>query len=156
NGAFSSLLAAVGYEVELLAARTHGHNGLGIPYDHLVLRVGPWLVDVGFGRHSLYPLRWDLHTDQTDPAGVFRVEEAPDGDLSVLRDGEPQYRVWRRPQALTAFVAGCWWHSTSPQSHFTQSLVCSLATMDGRISLSGNRLIRTSGSQRHELVLADD
>jgi N-hydroxyarylamine O-acetyltransferase len=28
--------------------------------------------------------------------------------------------------------------------------------MDGRISLSGNRLIRTSGSQRHERGLAND
>ena len=156
NGAFASLLSALGYEVDLLAARSHGASGLGVPYDHLVLRVGPWLVDVGYGRHSLYPVRWDVSDDQIDPAGAFRVESTPDGDLDVLRDGEPQYRVWPRPQGLADFVTGCWWHSTSPRSHFTQSLVCSLTTMDGRVSLSGNRLIRTSGSDRTEAELTTD
>jgi N-hydroxyarylamine O-acetyltransferase len=156
NGAFASLLTALGYRVELLAARTHGPTGLGIPYDHMVLRVGPWLVDVGFGRHTLYPLRWDLRGDQADPGGVFRVEETADGDLDVARNGEPQFRAWSRPQALGDFVAGCWWHSTSPQSHFTRSAICSLTTVDGRISLSGDRLIRTSGEHREETELATD
>jgi N-hydroxyarylamine O-acetyltransferase len=156
NGAFASLLMALGYEVDLLAARSHGASGFGVPYDHLVLRVGPWLVDVGYGRHSLYPVRWDVPDAQDDPGGVFQVTTTPDGDLDVLRDGEPQYRVWTRPQALTDFVTGCWWHSTSPRSHFTRSLVCSLSTMDGRVSLSGNRLIRTSGSQRTEEELTTD
>jgi N-hydroxyarylamine O-acetyltransferase len=156
NGAFASLLSAVGFEVDLLAARSHGANGFGVPFDHLVLRVGRWLVDVGYGRHSLYPVRWDVPDEQDDPGGVFRVTTTLDGDLDVLRDGEPQYRVWTRPQELADFVTGCWWHSTSPRSHFTRSLVCSLSTMDGRISVSGNRLIRTSGSQRTEESLNTD
>ena len=93
NGAFAYLLSGLGYEVDLLAARSHGAGGLGVPYDHLVLRVGPWLVDVGYGRHSLYPVRWDVPDEQNDPGGVFRVATTPHGDLDVLRDGEPQYRV---------------------------------------------------------------
>jgi len=153
NGAFASLLSALGYEVELLAARSVGPSGLGVPYDHLVLRVGPWLVDVGFGRHSLYPVRWDVPDEQVDPGGVFQVSRTADGDLDVSLDGEPQYRVWPKPQGLGDFVTGCWWHSTSPRSHFRRPLVCSLTTMDGRLSLSGNRLIRTSGSQRTEVEL---
>src|SRR5215831_813945 len=118
NGAFSALLTALGYDVELLAARGYGANGLGIPYDHLALRVGEWLVDVGFGSHSHYPLRTDERADQLDPGGTFRVEVDPDGDLVVYRNGEPQYRAWSRPQALRDFVAGRWWHRTSPESHF--------------------------------------
>ena len=156
NGAFAYLLSGLGYEVDLLAARSHGNGRLGVPYDHLVVRAGPWLVDVGYGRHSLYPVRWDVPDEQDDPGGVFRVATTPDGDLDVLRDGEPQYRVWTRPQELADFVTGCWWHSTSPRSHFTRSLVCSLSTMDGRVSLSGNRLIRTAGSERSEVSLTTD
>ncbi|MFI2258786.1 arylamine N-acetyltransferase [Streptomyces tubercidicus] len=94
NGAFAMLLGALGFEVELLSARVFGAEGrLGVPYDHLALRVqtpgGPWLADVGFGRHSHFPLRWDSRAEQTDPGGVFRTEETGDGDLDVLRDGSP-------------------------------------------------------------------
>ncbi len=156
NGAFAALLTALGYDVALLAARTHGPTGLGIPYDHLVLRVGPWLADVGFGSHSHYPVRLDDRGDQVDPGGTFRVEETPDGDWDVFKDGEPQYRVWARPQRLADFVAGCWWHRTSPESHFTRSLVCSLTTENGRITLSGRRLVRTVAGERHEQDLGDD
>jgi N-hydroxyarylamine O-acetyltransferase len=84
---------------------------------------------------------------------VVRTEE---GDLDVLRDGAPQYRMWTRPQRLLDFQAGCWWHRTSPDSHFTRSLVCSLTTVDGRISLSGRRLIRTVEGTRHEQELTTD
>ncbi len=156
NGAFAALLAAVGFDVALLAARTHGEHGLGIPYDHLVVRAGPWLVDVGFGNHSLYPLRLDDRGDQSDPSGTFRVVETPGGDLDVIKDGEPQYRVWSRPQTLADFVTGCWWHRTSPASHFTSSLICSLITVEGRVSLSGRRLVRTTDGQRREVELSSD
>src|SRR3990170_6229544 len=65
NGAFGALLGALGFEVTLLAGRVYGEEGrLGIPYDHLALRVrtvdgGDWLVDVGFGANSHYPLAFE-------------------------------------------------------------------------------------------------
>ncbi|MEV2212545.1 arylamine N-acetyltransferase [Streptomyces sp. NPDC050997] len=193
NGAFGLLLAALGFEVRLLAARVYGDEGrLGIPYDHLALRVrtvdgGEWLADVGFGAHSHYPLAFEARDEQEDPGGTFRIAEAgPDtagvrggggvaekgaggegagdssatgakapeaetlereaaersgvvaADLDVVVDGRAQYRLETRPRVLGDFVAGAWWHSTSPASHFTQSLVCSRVTEDGgRITLSG-------------------
>jgi N-hydroxyarylamine O-acetyltransferase len=156
NGAFAALLAALDYDVALLAARAYGADGLGIPYDHMVVRVGEWLVDVGFGSHSHYPLRLDVGGDQLDPGGTFRIDEASDGDLVVFKDGEPQYRVWSRRQALRDFAAGCWWHRSCPESHFTRSLVCSLTTEDGRLTLSGRTLIRTVAGQRREQSLDGD
>jgi N-hydroxyarylamine O-acetyltransferase len=156
NGAFAALLSALGYDVALLAARVHGANGLGIPYDHMVVRAGDWLVDVGFGSHSHYPLRLDVRGDQVDPGGTFRVETTADGDLEVIKNGEPQFRAWSRPQALRDFAAGCWWHRTCPESHFTRSLVCSLTTEDGRLTLTGRTLIRTVAGERHEQLLDND
>ncbi|MFB6438230.1 arylamine N-acetyltransferase [Streptomyces sp. NPDC056411] len=155
NGAFAMLLRSLGYDVELMAARVFGDGGLGIPYDHLALRVGtpsgPWLADVGFGRHSHFPLRWDSRADQQDPGGVFRIEETVEGDLDVLRDGKPQYRIEQRPRAYEEFEVGCWWHRTSPASHFTRSLVCSRLTETGRITLSGRTLVTTgAGGAREE------
>ncbi|MYT12571.1 N-hydroxyarylamine O-acetyltransferase [Streptomyces sp. SceaMP-e96] len=163
NGAFAMLLGALGYEVELLSARVFGAEGrLGIPYDHLALRVqtpdGPWLADVGFGRHSHLPLRWDSRAEQTDPGGVFRIEETETGDLDVLRDGSPQYRLEQRPRAYADFEVGCWWNQTSPTSHFTQSLVCSRLTENGRITLSGRTLVTTAvdGAREERQVGADE
>jgi N-hydroxyarylamine O-acetyltransferase len=156
-GAFATLLSALGYEVDLLAARVFGDGGVvGMPYDHLALRVGPWLADVGFGDHMHYPLRLDDRGDQADPGGVFRIVDAPEGDLDLLRNGEPTYRLETRSRALRDFEAGCWWHRTSPTSNFTRSLVCSILTETGRVTLSGRRLVRTVDGERHERELRDD
>jgi len=156
NGAFGALLGALGFEVTLLAARVHGDEGrLGIPYDHLALRVrasdgSEWLADVGFGAHSHYPLAFTERGEQEDPGGGFRIVEAGP-DLDVVMDGRPQYRLEVRPRELGDFVAGAWWHSTSPASHFVQSLVCSRVTEDGgRITLSGRTFKETSADGARE------
>ena len=162
NGAFALLLSALGFEVRRVAARVYGDGRLGPPFDHLALVVraadgsGPWLADVGFGSHSTYPLLLDSTQQQDDPAGLFLIAETPEGDLDVLKDAGPQYRVELRERMLEDFVPTCWWQQTSPQSHFTRSVICSALTEDGRISISGRTLIRTSGGTRTEDQLADD
>ncbi|MCZ7460317.1 arylamine N-acetyltransferase family protein [Streptomyces sp. WMMC940] len=163
NGAFAALLRGLGFGVTLFQGRVFKGDGqLGIPYDHLALRVetvdggGPWLADVGFGDHCHYPLLLDERGDQRDPAGTFRIAEAPDGDLDVLRDGEPQLRLDQRPRELADFEAGAWYHRTSPASHFTQKLVCSRLTDEGRITLSGRKLVSTARGERTERQLGDD
>ncbi len=158
NGAFAALLDGLGFRVSRHAARVFDDGRLGIPFDHLAVIVDldeEWLVDVGFGRHTHYPLRLDWPDEQDDPGGKFLILDAPDADVDVLRDGTPQYRMERRARALDDFRIGAWWNSTSAESHFTRSLTCSLLTADGRLTLSGNRLIRSVGEERMETVLAD-
>lgn len=175
NGAFAVLLRALGFRVALAQARVHGDGGLlGIPYDHMALRVGtddgdgPWLVDVGFGDHAEYPLALDDRTDQKDPRGTFRIREAegevPDAlpggvggaDLEVVRDGVPQYRLEPRARVLADFRGGAWYHRTSPDSHFTRSLVCSRPTPNGRLTLSGRKFVTTERDERRESPLGTD
>ncbi|MFD5033023.1 arylamine N-acetyltransferase [Streptomyces sp. NPDC058405] len=168
NGAFAALLRDLGFRVTLVQARVLGPEGrTGIPYDHLALLVETvadnapggarrWLADVGFGDHSHRPLDLDERGDQQDPGGTFRIVPAPDGDLDVLRDGVAQYRLEVRPRVLADFEAGAWYHSTSPASHFTSSLVCSLLTDDGRLTLSGDRLVITAHGVRQERPLSGE
>ncbi|MGP4111371.1 arylamine N-acetyltransferase family protein [Streptomyces sp. 4N509B] len=176
NGAFAALLRTLGYEVTLLAARVHTEAGLTPPFDHLALRVDlpeegapgaasgaasapvPWLVDVGFGRFAHLPLRLDVLAEQHDPGGVFRLVELPHGDLDVLRDGAPQYRLEGRPRELAEFTMGAWYNSTSPRSHFTRKVTCSrLTEAGGRVTLSGRTLVTTDAAgQRAEAELSDD
>ena len=163
NGAFAILLEALGARVTRVAARVYGGDGkLGPLFDHLALVVrlpaggAPWLADVGFGSNSTYPLRYDSRADQDDPGGRFALAGAADGDVEVLKDGEPQYRIEQRKRRLDDFVPTCWWQQTSPDSHFTLGTICSRLTEDGRISLSGRTLIRTSGGTRTEQELGAD
>ena len=177
NGAFALLLGALGFDVRLLAARVFGDDRLGPPFDHLALLVhtidgdGPWLADVGFGSHSEFPLCFGQRGPQDDPAGSFRLAEVSPGaacgpgsgsacgagDIDVIRDGQPQYRLELRERALADFGPTCWWQQTSPESHFTRATVCSRLTASGRISISGRTLIRTADGIRTEQELpADD
>jgi N-hydroxyarylamine O-acetyltransferase len=153
------LLGVLGFEVTMLAARVFTGDDLGPPFDHLVLRVNtpePWLADVGFGKHSLYPLRLDRRSAQDDPDGQFTITGTPDGDVDVSLDGKPQYRLELRPRRIRDFEPTCWWHQTSPKSHFTRSLTCSLRTETGRVTLSDRLLIETRGGERKETELTGD
>ena len=106
NGAFALLLEALGAQVSRVGARVYGEAGLSPPLDHLALIVrpadgtGPWLADVGFGSHSDYPLLLETRDDQDDPAGRFRLADASQGDIDVLKDGKPQYRIETRERSL--------------------------------------------------------
>ncbi len=169
NGAFAALLSALGYRVELLAARVFNGAEPGPPFDHLALRVevdgAARLVDVGFGRFARRPLLLDERGPQQDPAGGFTVTPVGDtGDLDVVLDGEPQYRLESRPHPLADFVPTCWWQTTSPDSHFTRATTCSRPTPEGgRTTLTstraagGTRLLRTApdGTRTEELLDAD-
>ncbi|UFQ13825.1 MULTISPECIES: arylamine N-acetyltransferase family protein [Streptomyces] len=162
NGAFAALLTSLGFDVTLMQARVYDDTGRpGIPYDHLALRVGTrdggdWLADIGFGAHSHLPLAFGERGEQADPGGTFRLVAAAAGDLEVVMDGRRQYLIDPRPRELADFRAGAWYHRTCPDSHFTRSLVCSIVTDDGRVTLSGRTLTTTVDGERHITELATE
>jgi N-hydroxyarylamine O-acetyltransferase len=164
NGAFSALLRALGFEVTLLSARVARADGSHSPeFDHLTLRVGlnePWLADVGFGDSFLEPLRLQVDIAQSDPAGKFQlVETAKRIELEKLQaDGtwKRQYSFALQPRQLEEFAAMCHYHQTSPESHFTQNRICSRALPDGRVTLSGMKLILTRNGLREEKILSSE
>jgi N-hydroxyarylamine O-acetyltransferase len=162
NGAFALLLAELGAEVIRVSARVYGAETLTVPFDHMALVVrlpdgtGPWLADVGFGAHSDYPLLLDSRAEQEDPAGRFRLADAPDGDIDVFKDGKPQYRLERRERAEEDFGPTCWYQQTAPESHFRQGTICSLLTADGRITIRGHTLITTKEGDKTEQELPSD
>ena len=164
NGSFAGLLRALGFQVEMLAAGVaHREGGFGPVFDHMALSVTlaeRWLVDVGFGDSFLEPLLLDSREEQTQGTQSFRID-ADNDNLILLRrnDGEdwqPQYRFTRQSFFFPDYEEMCRFHQTSPESHFTQNVICSRVTEDGRITLSGDmRLVTTAGPQRtrHEQLL---
>lgn len=165
NGLFAALLRALGFEVSLLsatAARPEG--GFGPDFDHMALLVTveePWLVDVGFGDSFREPLRLDEPGAQGQGQRAYQI--ATGGDHLVLQQRESaagewkaRYRFTLQPYTYADFAPMCHYHQTSPESPFTQSPVCSRATPDGRLTLSGMRLITTVAGERHERLLQDE
>ncbi|WP_158842358.1 arylamine N-acetyltransferase family protein [Saccharothrix deserti] len=160
NGAFGLLLRALGFEVTVYAGRVL----LGTPsgpaeWDHLCLRVDldePYLVDIGLGWFSRYPLRLDSVEVQTDQAGEFRIEPVSDDERIIHHNGTPLYRLWLRPRELDDFRESWWWHQTSPESHFAQEFICWLPTEDGRLLMLGNQLVRQKGDQWTDEFFNDD
>jgi N-hydroxyarylamine O-acetyltransferase len=157
NGLFAALLTSLGYSVSLLQAGVYGPNGIGPPFDHLVLLVDGWLCDVGFGKHTAYPLRLDSGVAQDDPCGSFTVTTTPTGDLEVARNGAGQYRIEVRSRTLAEFAPTCWWQQTYPSSHFRNGPVCSRMTPTfGLVTLADHTLIVTEGDVREQTTLSTD
>ncbi len=164
NGAFASLLESLGFRVTLLSARVaNDQEVLSAEFDHLALRVDleeAWLADVGFGDNFIEPLHLASYLEQQDPAGSFRVIDAGARWRLEQRqmDGtwRLQYAFSLLPRLLSEFAGMCRYHQTSPDSHFTRNRICSLATSDGRITLSGMRLVVTSKGKKEEQTLATE
>jgi N-hydroxyarylamine O-acetyltransferase len=159
NGAFSALLRALGFDVTLLAARAFDGENIGPAFDHMCLRVDlgePWLADVGFGDNFRLPLRLNSRSQQVDKAGTFSIAPAGDGQLDLLRDGEPRYRFDLTAREFADYEATCLHHQTSPESRFTRNTVCSLPTAEGRVTIRGSTLIVTRGQDRSERTLTEE
>ncbi|WP_037826523.1 arylamine N-acetyltransferase family protein [Streptomyces sp. NRRL B-1347] len=160
NPALSFLLEGLGYDVSLLPGRVWIKGELTAPLHHLALKVRidghSWLVDVGFGRNSRYPLSLGTEEAQDDPNGRFQVTAADDGGIDVRANDALQYRVYDVPCRLSDFGPTLWWYRTAPDSPFLQNLFCSLPTADGRVTLKGDRLTVFTGDGKESRRLADE
>lgn len=165
NRLFAALLRQLGFTVTAVAGEVRARDGhFGPPFDHLALIVTldrPYLVDVGFGDAFLTPLTLD-DTPQPQASGTFHLEQEGDYFYLERRNGDRNshaktlYRFTLQPREFDEFDAMCHYHSHSPQSGFTQRLICSRPTANGRITLSDNKLIITADHQRTESTLYDE
>ena len=171
NGLFGSLLESLGYSVTYLSARVFSPDGsLGPEFDHLTLwvecpadgRAGErWLADVGFGEWSMEPLRLEPGVEDTQGQRACWLAERDGGwDYWHRQPGaapERQYTFTLQPRQFPAdFESMCRYQQTSPESHFTQHRVCTLATPGGRITVSDRRYVVTEHGQRRETAIDDN
>jgi N-hydroxyarylamine O-acetyltransferase len=160
NGLFAWLLQEIGFHVQMLSGRVFNGSVPGPEFDHMILLVDAGeklLADVGFGDSFIEPL---LFKDEVRdlPGDTFRLSQEGD-DWVVYRqkpaaDWEPQYAFSLQPRRLDEFRTMCEYHQTSPNSSFTSKSICSLATQDGRVTLSNDRFIVTFKGRRQEHTVA--
>lgn len=175
NGLFAWLLHQLGFQVTLLSAEVANETGSFSPaFDHLTLLVhdldgADWLADVGFGDSFRQPVRFEAEVEHADADGhKYRLrrqdgesEKNPVREYWILqqfgaRKWEPQYRFTLQPHRLADFTERCHYQQTSPESHFTQKRICSLATSTGRITLSDLHLITTMREKREQRLLQSE
>ena len=163
NGLFAWLLTSLGFEVTLLSARVYSNRDPGPEFDHLTLLIQlnePWVVDVGFGDCFLQPLRLQKKEPQIQKNGRYHLIQTGE-EITLYRQQQeqawsPQYVFSLQPRQLSDFATMCLYHQTSPASSFTRKTICTRATENGRISLSGRRLISTINGVRQETAVQDD
>jgi N-hydroxyarylamine O-acetyltransferase len=168
NVLFHHLLNLCGFDVYLVAGRLHhGNNRYGREFEHLALIVNlsgrDWLVDVGYGDFSLLPLAIAPGEIQRDGRNYYQIINP------VLVDGKPYLGIakWNAskqdfkidyiftltPRALSDFLHMNEFHQTSPESHFARTLICTMPTPDGRITLINNKLIRKESGKRQVRII---
>jgi N-hydroxyarylamine O-acetyltransferase len=156
NGLFALLLESLGFAVTRYSASVVLSDPPSPDFAHLTLRVDldrPWLADVGFGASFTRPLRLDDDGDQERDGNAYRVTRGPDGRMILHENGTAQYAFALEPRRMEQFSEMCVLQQTSPTSHFLHAPMCSRATEDGRLSLSGMRLITTTDEGRSEREL---
>ena len=164
NGLFAALLRESGFNVSMLSAGVaRPEGGFGPDFDHMTLLVlleERWLVDVGFGDSFREPLLLDSRDVQAFGDRSYRIDAGGE-HLTLLESSQggewkPQFRFTLRPYQYADYEEMCRYHQTSPDSPFTQRRICSLATANGRVTLSDRRLILTGGVDREEQELIDE
>ena len=157
NSLFACLLKALNFSVTLAAARVFNpdQNKYGPEFDHLILLIDfdkRYLVDVGFGDSFSKPFPLP-NSQQTEIHGTYRLTTLSSPEISVVQRQEeegwqPQFRFTQIPRVLSDFQAMCVHHQTSPDSHFTQKSICTIATAEGRKTLTDTDLIITTGKEK--------
>ncbi|MGW0039172.1 arylamine N-acetyltransferase family protein [Gordonia sp. NPDC003376] len=149
NGLLLLALQALGVDARAIGGRVDAGDRFGPPLGHMALIVSddatPLLVDVGFGGEM-----------------VWRRIDLTSGSDRRVEVGAAAYVVEDHCRELVEFEAMAWWHSTSPRSRFTRSLICTLVVDGARWTLIGAespgvyRLVVTDDAGRHgsELDLA--
>ena len=160
NGLFFHLLKTIGFEAKMVSARVYNKKkGFGAEFDHMAIIVRikniDYLSDVGFGEFAFSPLKIELNTIQEDRRGNFKIEEYDSKYLLVSKhDTEnwiPDYIFSHQARKLKEYEEMCYYHQTSPDSHFTWKRICSLPTENGRITITGNTLKITKGEIQTEI-----
>jgi len=150
NGLFCDLLREIGFTVKMVSARVYdGKKNYSPEFDHMTLIVkikdDEYLVDVGFGEFSSYPIKIELNKETNDPKGIFRIETF-DEIYKVIKKRNPkrmfipEYIFSDKERQIDEFQDRCNYHQTNSESHFMQKIICSLPTENGRITLSGDTL----------------
>jgi N-hydroxyarylamine O-acetyltransferase len=170
NGLFHCLLTSLGYDAALVSGLVVGKKDFVTEFEHVAILVDvedrKWLVDVGFGDGPLTPLllapgriQKDHYSENASAGNNYRIVD------DVVIDGKRHFGLERWNRKTEAFVALYYftlerrnlnyfmmmheYQELVPTAYYKGSLICSLPTFDGRVSIINNRLIETKNGVKN-------
>jgi N-hydroxyarylamine O-acetyltransferase len=166
NGLFCWLLRSLDFSVSMVSSQVYrsAEDTFTPKFDHMVLLANlekAYLVDVGFGDTFRNPIALPDGIVE-DISGTYRVQpfgSAPDTYILQKQENncwQHVYSFTTHPRAISDFEEMCTFHQTSPESHFTQEIICTMATKAGRVSLSDHLLTITDGSSMKKTKVVSD
>jgi len=163
NILFFDLLSRIGFQVEFLSARMVQGNTVGPEYDHMVLLVHlehDYLADVGNGQSCREPLRIDGANMATSEGYAYRVGTHDKGCALYCQQSDaawsPRFLFTLTSRDQAEFSDMCHYHQTSPNSVFTQQRLVTIATPEGRVTLTDMRLSIAKGAEKQERVATSE
>ncbi len=151
NALFSYLLNALGFNVSILAAKMTVRNINSPGYSHMALKVKldqDYLVDVGNGQSVRDPMPIPGDVISRAEGIRYKVGEYSDNEYALFyrteeTDWLPRFVFSTDARRLEEFAIMCHYHQTSPDSVFTKQRLVTLATPDGRLTLTDDCLTVT-------------
>ena len=163
NSLFHDLLTELGYRVEYVSARMAIGPEISPEFDHMVLLVGldaPYLVDVGNGQSCREPLALGSEHIARSEGIEYRVAPHDSGHALYFRaaasEWAPRFLFDTTPRERIDFEPRCRYHQTSPESPFTRASLATIATPQGRVSLTGRSLTETCGDDKYQSELTSE
>ena len=172
NGLLAVVLGDIGFGVRRVMVQfVQEDGGLSPAFDHLALIVSApsdpsdhgerdrWLVDVGSGRQAFpRPLRMvpDIEQHQPEVGTTYRLtrDDAPGRWMLHTRVGEADWSPWyafdETERELTDFAGRNTFFQTDDASPFRRGPMATRSRPDGRVTVTGDRLIETVGGVRSE------
>ncbi|CAL2077372.1 N-hydroxyarylamine O-acetyltransferase [Tenacibaculum sp. 190524A05c] len=142
NGLFFHLLKSLNFKTWIISGRVFDKTkGYGPNYDHLALIVKieekEYLVDVGFGDFSLTPLIINSKAKNTNQTFIIdKLKENYRVSKKTKRGIKPLYIFKKEEQKISNFLEMSLFHQTSSNSKFTQNLLITIKTADGRDTIT--------------------
>lgn len=166
NGLLAAILADLGFGVTRVMVQFVEGGELTTAFDHLALLVtipgeeGRWLADVGSGGQAFpRPLRLLTDVEQHAPEvdTTYRLTRDDERWTLHLRVGAEDWATWytfaETPRALADFAGRSAFFQDDPSSHFRQGPMATLSRRDGRVTVTGDRLIETVGRVRTDRAI---
>ncbi len=164
NGLFHWLLTKLGYKVDMLSAKVYNNQKkeFGPEFDHMALLVHlkkglldkDFLVDVGFGDSFRAPIEMP-NGKVEDVSGKYRIINRKNNlyELQKKLEGHwaAQYCFTTIPQKFENFKDMCAFQQEDSESHFRTRMICTIATENGRVTLSNNSLTITENNSKTKL-----
>ncbi len=154
NLLFAAVLAKLGFDLKLVAAKVRHRGDKDLPRTHMLLMVNvegaDWVADVGFGGEGLLlPVPFATGRETRHHAWTYRIIEEKQG-LWLLQSRREAtwanlYCLTPEPQTLADCEMANYYTSTHPDSPFVHTLTAQLPTPAARHVLRNRELVTDRG-----------